>query len=406
MNKFYENKAAMLILSLVLSFVLFIFVKTERYNANPLQLFQNVSEVSTETVSNVPVNIEGNVDQFYVTGLPETVTVKLTGPSNIVDRTLENQDFKVVTEDLSELKAGNHYIQLKMDNLSDSISYEISPSSVNITLDALQTKTFPVTVNVNNQEAIASGYELVQATTNPSEVTISGSQETIDKIANVSANISLPDNASENVTQKATINIEDEKGNILNANANPNEVEVTATIGQAGYDVPISLSTSGEQAGMTYNLENLGQASAKLIGISDSADTIEEVTGVIDVSEITSSTIVTVALTVPEGVQSISPQSIRVRVTPESEETVETSEENNNQEQNTRTSSATTESQTTSSREASSTSESRSQTENTTDTTTEEASNIIEESESSSNEEQPISSMLHLPIHFFHRIIA
>ena len=123
MNKFYENKIVLAILSLILALVLFVFVKTERSSRSPLELFQNVSEVTTETVSNVPVNIEGDVEQYYVTGLPESVTVKLSGPSNIIDQILESKDFQVVTEDLTDFEEGNHYIQLHVKDASDSVKY-------------------------------------------------------------------------------------------------------------------------------------------------------------------------------------------------------------------------------------------------------------------------------------------
>ncbi|MCZ0717555.1 YbbR-like domain-containing protein [Aerococcus kribbianus] len=318
MNKFYDNKIVMAVLSLILALVLFVFVKTERSNQSPLQLFQNVSELSTETVSNVPVHIEGDVDNYYVTGLPESVTVKLTGPSNVINQTLESQDFKVVTEDLSNLEEGNHYIQLQMRNVSDNISYEISPSSVNITLDPLYTETFPVTININNQDAVAAGYEVIQSSAEPAEVTVSGSQATIEQIAHVYANVSLPDNISENYSQTSTIIVEDEDGNILNANTNPSEVQSTVEIGEAGYEVPVKINLSNQSDDFTYNVENLGSSTVQLIGVSNDTPTVNEVSGTVDVSDVTESTVLTVPLEVPDGVQSINPQSIRVRITPQS----------------------------------------------------------------------------------------
>jgi len=138
MNKIYENKIFTLILSLLLALILFLFVKTENYRDNPISYFQNISEISTETIYNVPVYVEGDVQDYYVSGLPESVSVELTGPHNILEQTLESNEFRVVTEDLTNIGVGTHYIQLSLDNISENISYRISPSSVNITVEELQ----------------------------------------------------------------------------------------------------------------------------------------------------------------------------------------------------------------------------------------------------------------------------
>ena len=49
-NKFYNNRIALLILSLFLSILMFVYVKAEQYSENPVSFFQNVSEATTETI--------------------------------------------------------------------------------------------------------------------------------------------------------------------------------------------------------------------------------------------------------------------------------------------------------------------------------------------------------------------
>lgn len=315
MNKFYENKIVLAILSLILALVLFVFVKTERSSRSPLELFQNVSEVTTETVSNVPVNIEGDVEQYYVTGLPESVTVKLSGPSNIIDQILESKDFQVVTEDLTDFEEGNHYIQLHVKDASDSVKYEISPSSVNITLETLHKETFPVSVNITNPDSVASGYEMTQNTTNPSEVTLSGSKAAIDSISDVHVDLKIPDGLKEDYTQEATVIAEDGDGTILNVNADPKQINATVEVGKTGRSVPITIETVNERDDMTYDVENIGPNEATLIG-DDSNGNIDQVTGTVDVSNITEETVVSVPLDVPNRVKSLNPDSVDVRVTP------------------------------------------------------------------------------------------
>ena len=172
-NKFYNNRIALLILSLFLSILMFVYVKAEQYSENPVSFFQNVSEATTETIYNVPVYIDGNVDAYYVTGLPDTVSVSLSGPKNLIEQTLEADDFRVITEDLTNLGEGSHYIQLQLENVSEAVSYEISPSSVNISIDSLQTTEYPVQVEMSNESAVAEGYEITDVSLSQDSETFS-----------------------------------------------------------------------------------------------------------------------------------------------------------------------------------------------------------------------------------------
>src|SRR5699024_9581221 len=114
-NKFYNNRIALLILSLYLSILMFVYEKAEQYSENPVTLFQNVSEATTETVYNGPVYIDGSVDAYYVTGLPDSVSVSLSVPKNLIEQTLEADGFLVITEDITDLGEGSHYIRLQLE---------------------------------------------------------------------------------------------------------------------------------------------------------------------------------------------------------------------------------------------------------------------------------------------------
>lgn len=315
MNKFYGNKMFVLIVSFFLTMILFIYVKTEVHNNSAAKLFTNVSEEVTETISEVPVHVTGNIDQYYVTGIPESVSVELKGPKNVINQTLESKKFRVVTEDLSKLGTGTHYVQFRMDNLSDEVSYRISPSTAEITISQLETQTFPVEVQLNNREGVAAGHEITAELTEPANVTLTGSLDTLQQIKRVYVNATLPNNQSSDYTVDATVITEDANGNVLNLTANPETVKVKITISPQGKQVPVRIETTNGDSQTRYQVtlpDN--QQNVTLFGDQKALANITEVVGRVDVAGITNQTQRDVTLPVPNGASGISPQKIQVTI--------------------------------------------------------------------------------------------
>ncbi|MFV8292129.1 YbbR-like domain-containing protein [Aerococcus viridans] len=315
-NKFYNNRIALLILSLFLSILMFVYVKAEQYSENPVSFFQNVSEATTETIYNVPVYIDGNVDAYYVTGLPDSVSVSLSGPKNLIEQTLEADDFRVITEDLTDLGEGSHYIQLQLENVSEAVSYEISPSSVNISIDSLQTTEYPVQVEMSNESAVADGYEITDVSLSQDSVTLTGSTSDIESVSQVYTVVNIPDNLSEDYTTTATVITENADGDILNINTNPSEVDVTVQVSPEGVSVPIVTNITNERQGYTYEATILDSQNATLSGDYDTINNTESVSVTVDVSGITTTTTVDAPIVLPDGVTSSDPSSVRVQVVP------------------------------------------------------------------------------------------
>lgn len=316
MNKLYENRIVMLILSLILAIILFLYVKTEYYNNNPAALFNNISETSTETVSGIPVYVQGNVDNYYISGLPDKVSVQLSGPSNIISQTLDSNKFRVVTQNLSSLGVGTHYIQLQIEDISSELQCQISPSTVQITISQLVTRSFPVEVNIRNPNNLASGSSIQGTSTNPETVTLSGSEDTLNRVSRVYVNVNLPENADSNYSQSARIITQDSSGNILNITSDPTEVTATVAISSSGKTVPIKVNAVNGRSDTDYALKIEGEDTVTLSGDASTLSTISQLSTDIDVSNITKETEQTVTLSKPSGVSGMSQSTITVKITP------------------------------------------------------------------------------------------
>ncbi|AMB94064.1 CdaR family protein [Aerococcus sanguinicola] len=315
MNKIYDNKWLTLLVALFLALTMFVFVKAERYNDNPISFFQNVSENSTETISNVPVHIKGNVQNYYITGLPETVDVELSGPANLIQQTLEAENFKVVTEDLEQLGQGQHYIKLRLEGISKELHYKLSPSSVNITIAELQTQNYPIEVRVNSDK-LSPDYAVGNVSVNPQTVTLSGSGDKLQQISQVYVNVDIPSDASDSYTTSATVLIADSQGQMLDISADPKQVEVQVDIQSNTNTVPIQFEAINGRADTDYEIEPLTTHNTVLSGDPASIHQLNRVMGYVDVSQISKEEETQVDLELPAGVASMEPAQVRVKVTP------------------------------------------------------------------------------------------
>lgn len=313
MNKLFENRVAMALVALALALLLFVFVKAERYNDNPVTFFKNVSENTTETVSNVPVHIKGNVDDYYITGLPDTVSVQLSGPANLIQQTLESEQLKVVTEDLSQLGEGQHYVRLEVGSLNSDLKASVQPSSVNITISTLESATFPVEAHVD-QSQVPAGYALGAIRVKPERVTLQGSARVLEQVARVGVNVRLPEEASGTYEVDATVLITNSSGQILDVNADPQRVKVSVDVAPEENTVPIRLDPKNEDPNFSYHFELLSGKNATLKGPLERLNDIRALTVPIDVSGIEGEDTLTLPLPLPDGIREALPEEITVRV--------------------------------------------------------------------------------------------
>lgn len=172
-------------------------------NVAALSTSQNnaASVTTTKEVVDVPIKIVDSSNKKYVSGLPETVSVQLSGPRNLLAQ-LTEQTIVVETQDVATLENGIHTIQLHLTGLPSQVSGTVNPAQVNATVQDLVTKEVAVKVIVP-EENIATGYKVGNITVNPEKVILSGSEKDLEKVASVTATVPI---ASAAQTQTFTYN--------------------------------------------------------------------------------------------------------------------------------------------------------------------------------------------------------
>lgn len=314
-NKWTDNIWFVRIISLFFAIFLYAFVASEN-NRFDIQ-HSNASINVTETISNVPVQLGPVDDDVFVSNLQENVSLRVTGPQNIVTQVLA-QDLYVVTEDLRGSEMGQQQVRLEMpSDLEESgVEYQITPSRVIVDLDRLASTEVDIQYEIEDG-VVAEGYEIGNVSMEPATVVLTGKESTIEKIDRASVKISSDEPVTETFTRDIPIEIRDSANNLLDLNANITNTRVTVEVRQIADPVAnISLNITGENP-ENYNYEYalVGSDQVTLEGDASIINNINQVTATLDVSGITTSGTFPATIQIPDGVSSVAPQTIDVSVT-------------------------------------------------------------------------------------------
>lgn len=336
-RRLFENKWAVRLISLLFAIFLYIFVASEN-NAFVFQSAANQQFASinvTETIDNVPVTVGEIPENTFISGLPESVQVRITGPRNVINQVLE-KEITVQTEDLTDIPSGTQQIQFIVSDLPDTVDYQVTPSRRYVKISQLEEITAEIEYEID-PNAIQDGFNVDSVSLNPQEVQLTGDVETIQQIDRVYITIANPQPSNSSFSGSYVLQIVNANGEVLDVNSNVSEIEAQVEVVQPQSEVGMHIIPFGEdQAMYTYEYTITTPQSLVIQGSQPNVDTIGVVA---DVSGLTESTTITGELQVPEGMTVINGGDVQIEVsiTPiapseneeqSSEETNETSEEN------------------------------------------------------------------------------
>lgn len=328
----FDNIWFVRIISLVFALFLYAFVSSE--NSDQFQAISNqqfASIETSETISNVPVYLGDHDEDVFVSELPESVTVKLTGPRNIIGQ-VTIEDFIVQTEDLRGIETGRQTIRLIATGLPEEVDYQITPVRHVVQISRRETITVPVDYIID-ENLIAEGYKIGEVNLSLAEVTLTGRAETIAEIEQVVIKINSEKPQTENFIQKYRLQILNNEGQLLDINASATEIDADVEVLPITKEVGLTIVPVGENPEKyTYTYEFSGPSVVNLQASQSVLDLINGINVSLDVSALTESGTVAGYLELPETIVSsnITQSEVLVTITPlmpedsvESEETVE-----------------------------------------------------------------------------------
>lgn len=317
MEKLYNNPWFMKIVALAFAILLFTYVNSSNNRVQTTSGIDGLSASTTETILEVPIVVEIDQDNYYVTGFPETVSVEISGPSSIVLNAKTTKNFDVVATDLDSLGIGTHTIELIAEGLSPQLDYQILPEEVTITIEEKKVETYSVDVEFD-ESFIGDEFEPGTPTVNYETVELTGTASIIDQVADVKVVVNEEENVTEDIIQTLPVIVTDAEGNELDVNVNPSEVTVTIPVDPIAKEVPVVLNQTGTpKANLSYEL-GISNESATTVAIQGENELVKNLSSYpvdIDITDITETTTQSIDLPLLEGVTTIDPEKIEVTIT-------------------------------------------------------------------------------------------
>ncbi len=296
MDRLYRRNYLIKLLSLLLAFVLWVYVSNEQ---NPVR----------EKIINVNLENTELAQSFLITGgMPESVRVRVQG-NRIQLANLGTGDFRAVV-DIPEGKTGEMVLPVRVIAPSGLRVAQVIPEEVHITVDRIVERQVPVAVSLRGTPA--QGYTALAPVCQPGTVTVRGPAGVVNKVNQATAVVDIQ-SASADVEHNLAVSL-----GISDVSPVPSMVKVTVPIVStaASKTVPILPQVTGSPAdGYTVKRSFVEPASVQVFGPEEVLSGISHIiTEPFNIQGADKNLSEEVALVVPQGIVSVQPDRVNVQV--------------------------------------------------------------------------------------------
>lgn len=305
MDRLFETPWMLRITSLLLAILFYFYVVSVQDDTG--------EEPSTQTdiITNVPLEVYYDAENLVVTGVPDTVDVKISGPTSLVQQAKVLEDYKVFV-DLNSLLIGEHSVTIQTENFSSKLNVEIEPRSIPVVIEEKITQEYRVDPEINNR-LVAEDYVLKGMTAEPQKVFITGAKSIVESINYVKATVKAEAGIKESFTQEASVIVLNRDLSKLDVAIEPAKVNVAVNIEQYSRDLQVKVKPVGElPENVTLNNLKFNPMRVTVYGSKVILDSMSELVVEYDVSDLEKSTTSKVKLKLPEGITSASEEEITV----------------------------------------------------------------------------------------------
>ena len=147
-SKKFENMLSksntLLFISLIIAVIIFVTVD---------QKIESFKDSSAELIEGLNVKVLYDEDNYVVEGIPDSVDLTMIGSkANLY--LAKQSPTQEVTIDLWGLKAGTHKVDIKYNQVSNSIKYNVNPSVATVIIREKISATKTLTVDLLNQDVL------------------------------------------------------------------------------------------------------------------------------------------------------------------------------------------------------------------------------------------------------------
>ena len=279
------------------------------------------SESSAEVLTSQNVNVLYDEDNYVVEGVPDSVDITLIG--NKADLFIAKQSpANEVTIDLWGLKPGTHKVDVKYDQISDGIKYNVNPSMATVVIYEKVSVNKTLSVDLLNQDSLDQRYIIDEVKASQDSIIIKGASYKVEQVATVKALVDIKTLPRIELGKKmkvvSTLRAYDEAGNVVDVEISPAKADVEILISSPSKEVPIQVVPVGSviynMAISNFVINNNQQNTVTIYGTDDVLSTIDYIPISINVEGLSESTEFKVELEKPVGVKFMSMNSVTVGV--------------------------------------------------------------------------------------------
>ena len=245
-----KKNSLYIISSLLFACVLFIYATSINYqNTNNARTTR--TETYTNTVLNVPIDIQYDSDQYFISGFSSEVTVFLSG-SNRVTLASEMQEstrkFKV-TADLTQATEGTIEVPLSIENLPSGLTAIATPQKITVKIGKKVTRdNLPVVPQIDSSQ-IDERILIDNVTVSDQRVSVTSDADTLSKIDKIVAVLPTSEQISGNYSGSVPLQAVDKNGTVLPTVITPYETTMKVTTKQVRSASSSSSSTTSSSEG-------------------------------------------------------------------------------------------------------------------------------------------------------------
>jgi YbbR domain-containing protein len=312
MDKWLNNANVVRIVSLLIGVLLwFIVTLDEKVSGDPSSL----RSVQDQWIYNLDIEARGMSEQMRLISMePSKVNILLRGRiQDLAKVNTRDGEFRIVA-DLQQASAGANSIPLRAEGIPSGVEVVyMDPSSIEVTLEQIVTKEFPVRVVL--QGSPAEGHLVGEPAVRPDTVSVSAPESELSRISEIHATVDL-DGASETVRGEYRLTPVTVDGKEVSATVAPETVQIEVPITLPAKTVPLVIRVVGTPP-EGYSVSRVAQSvrEVTVYGPQEALDEIETYAALtIPVNAWTESVVRTFDIPLIGGVLRVEPAAVEVEV--------------------------------------------------------------------------------------------
>ena len=211
-----KRNSLYIISSLLFACVLFIYATSINYQNNN-NARSTRTETYTNTVLNVPIDIEYDSEQYFISGFSSEVTVFLTG-SNRVTLASEMQESTrkfSVKADLTQATEGTVEVPLTIENLPSGLTAVATPQKITVKIGKKVTREKVPVIPQIDYSQIDESVTIESVTVSDQRVSVTSDADTLSKIDKLVAVLPTSEKITGNYSGSVPLQAVDKNGTVL-----------------------------------------------------------------------------------------------------------------------------------------------------------------------------------------------